>query len=99
MKSNKQSILMVATLLLLAGCGNDNEGAATPEGDGRVALQVTSNIHVQPRAYNDTWESGDAIGIYMLNGETTEAENYKYTTGTTGTSGTPPTPPTPSIFL
>ncbi len=88
MKGNKQSILMVAALLLLAGCSNDNEGAATPEGDGRVALQVTSDIHVQPRAYNDTWESGDAIGIYMLHGETAEAENCKYTTGTTGTSGT-----------
>ncbi len=87
MKKNRQYIFMATALLLLAACGNDNEGAA-PENDGRVALQVTSDIHVQTRAYNDTWESGDAIGIYMLNGETTEAENYKYTTGTTGTSGT-----------
>ena len=87
MKKNRQYIFMATALLLLAACGNDNEGAAL-ENDGRVALQVTSDIHVQTRAYNDTWESGDAIGIYMLNGETTEAENYKYTTGTTGTSGT-----------
>lgn len=87
MKKNRQYIFMATALLLLAACGNDNEGAA-PENDGRVALQVTSDIHVQPRAYNDTWESGDAIGIYMLNGETTEAENYKYTTEEIGTSGT-----------
>lgn len=87
MKKNRQYIFMATTLLLLAACGNDNEGA-TPENNERVALQVTSDIHVQPRAYNDTWESGDAIGIYMLNGETTEAENCKYTTEETGTSGT-----------
>lgn len=87
MKKNRQYIFMAAALLLLAACGNDNEGA-TPENNERVALQVTSDIHVQTRAYNDTWESGDAIGIYMLNGETTEEENCKYTTGTTGTSGT-----------
>lgn len=77
---------MAAAFLSLAGCGNDNEGT-TPDGDGRVALQVTSGINVQTRAYNDTWESGDAIGIYMLNEETAEAENCKYTTGETGKSG------------
>lgn len=76
---------MAAALLLLAGCSNDNEGAATPEGDGRVALQVSSGI--ETRAYDKTWESGDAIGIYMLDGETAESENCKYTTGTTGESG------------
>lgn len=76
-----------AAILLLAGCSKDN-GMETPESDGRVALQVTSGINVQTRAYNGTWESGDAIGIYMLNGETAEAENCKYTTEKTGTSGT-----------
>ena len=75
-----------AALLLLAGCSKDN-GMETPESDGRVALQVNGGINVQTRAYNDTWESGDAIGIYMLNGETAEAENCKYTTGETGKSG------------
>lgn len=87
MKKNRQYIFMAAALLLLAACGNDHEGVTT-DADGRVALQVTSGIHMQTRAYNDTWESGDAIGIYMLKGETTEAENYKYTTEETGTSGT-----------
>lgn len=87
MRRNRQYIFMAAALLLLAACSNDHEGAA-PDGDGRVALQVTSGIHMQTRAYNDTWESGDAIGIYMLNGETAETENCKYTTEKTGTSGT-----------
>lgn len=86
MKSSRQSILMAAAFLSLAGCGNDNEGT-TPDSDGRVALQVTSGINVQTRACNDTWESGDAIGIYMLNEETAEAENCKYTTEETGKSG------------
>lgn len=79
--------MMATALLLLAGCSNDNEGAATPEDDGRVPLQVSSGINVQTRAQDNTWESGDAIGIYMLNGETVEAENCKYTTQASGTSG------------
>ena len=74
---------MAAAFLSLAGCGNDNEGT-TPDGDGRVALQVTSGINVQTRACNDTWESGDAIGIYMLEAGTTtlseSADNRKYVT-------------------
>lgn len=82
MKGNKQSILMVAALLLLAGCSNDNEGAATPEGDGRVALEVSSGI--ESRAYDNKWESDDAIGIYMLKTGTATisegAENRRYFT-------------------
>lgn len=88
MKGKRQCILMATAFLLLAGCSNDNEGAATPEGDGRVPLQVSSGINVQTRVQDNTWESGDAIGIYMLNGETVEAENCKYTTQASGTSGT-----------
>lgn len=90
MKGNKQSILMVAALLLLAGCSNDNEGAATPEGDGRVALEVSSGI--ESRAYDNKWESDDAIGIYMLKTGTTTvsegAENRKYTTADGGNAFT-----------
>lgn len=90
MKGNKQSILMVAALLLLAGCSNDNEGADTPEGDGRVALQVSSGI--ESRAYDNKWKSDDAIGIYMLKIGTTTvsegAENRKYTTADGGNAFT-----------
>ena len=88
MKSNKQSILIVATLLLLGACGNDNEGAATPEGDGRVALEVSSGI--QTRAYDNTWENDDAIGIYMLKTGTATvsegAENRRYFTADGGSA-------------
>ena len=81
MRGNRQYIFLAAALLLLAACGNDNEGAA-PDGDGRVALQVSSGI--MTRAYDNIWENGDAIGIYMLKTGTTTisegAENRKYTT-------------------
>ena len=90
MKGNKQSILMVAALLLLAGCSNDNEGAATPEGDGRVALEVSSGI--ESRAYDNKWESDDAIGIYMLKTGTATisegAENRRYFTADGGSAFT-----------
>lgn len=82
MRRNRPNIFMAAALLLLAACGNDNEGTATPEGDGRVALQVTGGI--MTRAYDNIWENGDAIGIYMLKTGTATvsegADNRKYTT-------------------
>lgn len=88
MKDNRQSILMVAALLLLAGCSNDNEGAAAPEGDGRVALEVSSGI--ESRAYDNKWESDDAIGIYMLKTGTATisegAENRRYFTADGGSA-------------
>ena len=86
MKSNRLSILMAAALLLSAGCSNDNE--TTPENDGRVALQVSSGIRT--RAHDNTWESGDAIGIYMLKAGTTDisegAENRRYSTADGGSA-------------
>lgn len=78
---------LCAATSLLAGCAGDDDGTM-PENDGRVALQVSSGIDVQTRAHDDTWDAGDAIGIYMLNGTTVEATNQKYTTTATGESGT-----------
>lgn len=81
MRRNRQNIFMAAALLLMAGCGNDNDGTP-PDGGDRVALQVSSGI--QTRAYDNFWENGDAIGIYMLKTGTAtiseSAENRKYTT-------------------
>ena len=81
MRRNRQNIFMAAALLLLAACGNDNEGTA-PDSDGRVALQVTGGI--QTRAHDNLWENGDAIGIYMLKTGTATvsegADNREYTT-------------------
>lgn len=89
MKSNKQSILMVAALLLLGACGNDNEGTA-PDGGDRVALEVSSGI--ESRAYDNKWESNDAIGIYMLKTGTATisegAENRRYFTADGGSAFT-----------
>ena len=97
MKVNRQSILAATVLLLSAGCSNDHEETVAPEGDGRVALQVVSGI--ETRAYDKTWESGDAIGIYMLDGDAVEVENRKYTTATTGESGTFTTDAATAIYF
>lgn len=80
------SMTLCAAAFLTTGCSNENE-AATPENDGRVALQVNSGIDVQSRAHDDTWEADDAIGIYMLKDGTIEASNSKYTTEADGTNG------------
>lgn len=73
-------------MFLAGGCSSDSE-KDVPEGDGRVPLVVSSGIDVQTRAHDKTWEAGDAIGIYMLNGADTEAANKLYTTGKESTSG------------
>lgn len=80
-------VALCAVVSLLAGCGNEHEPGGTPDTDGRVPLRVNSGIDVQTRAHDDTWDAGDAVGIYMLNGTTVEAENRKYTTSATGTQG------------
>lgn len=73
-------------MFLAGGCSSDSE-KDTPQGNGRVPLEVSSGISMQPRAYDKTWEAGDAIGIYMLNGASTEAANKLYTTGVESASG------------
>lgn len=82
----KQVLLIFASAALLAGCSSEeNEGMIT--GDGRVALQVSSGIHVQTRAHDDSWDKFDAIGIYMLDDKTPECSNRKYTTKNEGQQG------------
>lgn len=70
---------------LLAGTSCSNDSDPDKISNGPVALQITGGI--QTRAYADTWEAGDAIGIYMLNRETAEASNKKYATAAGGTNG------------
>lgn len=73
---------LLSALLLFAGC-NSTDGPATPQ-EQRTAIQVSSGI--QTKAYDNKWEENDAIGVFMLNGNTLEQENNKYTTiGSTGT--------------
>ncbi|RHH80288.1 fimbrillin family protein [Parabacteroides merdae] len=82
----KQALLIFASAALLAGCSNEeNEGMTA--GDGRVALQVSSGIDVQTRAHDGSWDKGDAIGIYMLDDDTPESSNCKYTTTAEGQQG------------
>lgn len=73
-------------MFLSMGCSNDSEKAVTDTED-RVPLRVSCGIDVVTRAYDDKWEAGDAIGIYMLNGETSEASNKKYTTDAESANG------------
>lgn len=82
----KQALLIFASAALLAGCSSEeNEGMTA--GDGRVALQVSSGIDVQTRAHDGSWDKGDAIGIYMLDGGAPESSNCKYTTTAEGQEG------------
>lgn len=74
-----------AAVFLPAGCGSDT---GSPDDDGRVPLEVKCGIDVLSRAADNTWDDGDAIGIFMLDGDTPEAANRKYTTAAGGKNGT-----------
>ena len=80
-------ICVLLAAVLLPGCSEDGENTPQPT-DGRVALEATSGIRMNTRAYDNTWEAGDAIGIYMLDGEATDGNgNHKYTTAETAETG------------
>lgn len=73
-------ICALLAAVLLPGCSEDRENTPQPT-DGRVALEATSGIRMNTRAYDKTWEAGDAIGIYMLNADVIDGDgNRKYTT-------------------
>ena len=60
MKQNKFYLLAAATALLLSACNNE-EVPGTQESDlARVSASIGS---MATRAYDTTWENGDAIGI------------------------------------
>ena len=73
----KQYLLITAALSLLAGCQSPSSDAADSDGTP-VPIEVSSGIHT--RAYDDTWEDQDAIGIFMLNGNTPQEKASRYTT-------------------
>lgn len=77
----KKVFFFAATALLLASCNDKTDEPA----DTQVALQVTAGIVKQTRAENASWESGDGIGIFMLDGSTALAAGRKYTTTGNGT--------------
>ena len=65
-------------LAMSAACGNNEEAAQENLQSQRTPLQVVSQI--QTRASKEAWASGDAIGVYSLDGTTAEYSNYQYTT-------------------
>lgn len=74
----KKIYLFTATALALTACSNDEPGI---NGGEPVAAHVTANINSpQSRAYNQTWESGDAIGISTTSTGKTTFANMKYST-------------------
>lgn len=92
---------VAACALLAASCSNDEDLPGGNDNDGRVALQVSSGI--QTRAFDNQWEAGDQIGIFMLNsGQTTVADGYgnvPYRVTGAGAGGKAFTPVSEVIYL
>ena len=65
------------------GLGGCWAGGCVGAGNEGVALCVDGGIEGLARASEDTWEKGDAIGVYMLDGAMTGEANRKYVTGET----------------
>lgn len=80
MKQLRNYSLLAGAMLTLAltSCGND--GIEPQVYDGPVPAQVTAGINgVLTRAMNESWESGDAIGI-SCSGKNTNYDNMRYVT-------------------
>lgn len=61
---------------IMTGCSNEVENLLS-YGE-RTPLQVKGSMEMEmTRAQNDTWENGDAIGVYMLRDDNTLAEGVK----------------------
>jgi hypothetical protein len=89
-------LYLLLSISLLAGC--DDGTGITDESDGRVPLQVSSNIAMRqqgPRAADNQWTQNDGIGIYMMPAgegtilEETGNRHYKATGSGENTEFTP----------
>jgi len=99
MKTKKWLALMAVSTVILSSCSEDDK--VDVNGNERIKAQFTSNIlnGIITKAVDVTWESGDAIGIFMkaagqpLTTANIEenVNNLQYTT--TGTTGTVPFTP------
>lgn len=81
-KMRKQVLITLTATVLLAGCSdNADTGAGN---DARVPLLISGGIDLKTRAHDKAWDTGDAIGIYMVDAGTVTvaegAENRKYVT-------------------
>ena len=92
---------LLALPFVFAGCSGDENLPGGEVNDGRVALQVSSGI--QTRAFDNQWEAGDQIGIFMLNnGQNTVADGYDnvpYRVASAGTGGKAFTPSSEVIYF
>lgn len=75
---------IVAVALVWTGCSNDENGSGA---DARVPVEFTASVGVtETRAIDQTWSSGDAIGIFMVESDKSlqkaniseGAENIRY---------------------
>ncbi|RNC65406.1 fimbrillin family protein [Proteiniphilum sp. X52] len=92
MKSIKFIFFLLFGLLLLNACDTDRDCPENPlEKGNQVKFQAIIGAASSTRASGTEWNTGDAIGVYALNGGTTlpsgvydGKENIKYTTPGTG---------------
>lgn len=91
MKSFKLVLTLLFGVLLLNACDSDKDCPLNPlDSANQVKFQATIGAS-DLRASGTTWDAGDAIGVYALNGGTNlpggvylEKENIKYTTPGSG---------------
>lgn len=83
----KAKTIFMATLAasVLTACNND-ENNVIDTGSSQATFTAAIDGQVNTRAYNQTWEAGDAIGISGISGGITYT-NVQYVTDSEGTSG------------
>lgn len=88
----KAKIIFMATLAaaVLTACNND-ENNVIDTGSSQATFTAAIDGQVNTRAFDQTWEAGDAIGISGTSGSTTYTNVQYVTTGGNGnfTVGTP----------
>ncbi len=74
MKKTTKFLALALLMGAMVSCGNEE---ATPSAQhDQVAVQFTGGINIDTRAVNNTWTSGDKIGIFMTtSGKTLAAAN------------------------
>lgn len=88
MKATKYiNTILAATMMALPSCSECDDVAGGS--GGGVALEVSADIEgADTRAYDDTWEAGNCIGISGSNESITYTnKKYKYDSDTSSTSG------------
>lgn len=75
----KQILLGSLAVLALAACSSDENSLPAEESNGRATFTASIDGRVATRAYDQTWENGDAIGITGTSGDKAYS-NVKYAT-------------------